>query len=221
MSRRHPPRRRLAPSGLLGAAGALLLAACGDGGTGPDGRGRLSASEARALAASLLEEMALAIADVALDASGTPARGAAGASRLLETIELDAPCRLGGRIAGSLSVTDGTDDDATGPVSGSITLDPEACVVSVGSRTIAVSGDPSLVYRFSVTLRNGEPGSNLVWVATGGMRWDRESCRVDYTITVTPLGTATISGTICGEPVSGSFDGALGAASGGRVAGAP
>jgi hypothetical protein len=222
-------RRRVAVTCLLSAPATLLLMACGgEKATGPaTEESRLTAPEAQVVAAALFEEVANAFAEALGSASvsyagdvgrstpvmrSTPTARAAASARLatlsvasLPTLDFDEQCQLGGRIAGSVSITDNTNDSGTGTVTGRMTVTPRGCVVSAGARTLAVSGNPSLIYEFGVAFRDGELSSDFVWRASGGISWPGGSCSADYTVVITPNGTGSIRGTLCGQDVSDSF----------------
>jgi hypothetical protein len=195
---------------VLGTISALTLAACGHDATAPRESTQVSAAEARSVATALFEEVAQALSNVtfmrarhALPAMHLGALPAAAAS--LPTSPINAPCPGGGRIVGTLELNDNTDDDATGQVTGSITIAPQGCVVHAGGKAIAVDGDPSLNYTFRASFLEGYPSSDFVWRASGGIKWTGNSCRVDYTVTISPDDTATIRGTVCGQSVDGTF----------------
>jgi hypothetical protein len=43
---------------------------------------------------------------------------------------------------------------------------------------------------------------NFTFHGGGSFTWDGGSCPMDYTVTVTPQGKETLTGTLCGQPIN-------------------
>jgi hypothetical protein len=197
----------------LGAALALLLAGCGDDATGPGAAGPLTSEEAEVVASALFDEvldaLSTALGGFGLSRDGGPQLSRAGPPPLTATetftMPIDERCALGGRIVGSMTITDNTDAFGTGPVTGTLTVNPQRCVVSTGKRSITVDGNPALNYTFGMSFVRDVQSTDFVFRGTGGIRWAQESCPINYTVRITPSGSGSLSGTVCGRPVEQRF----------------
>jgi hypothetical protein len=192
-----------------------LVACGGDGGgvTSNDTKA-LSPQEAQAVAVSVFTEVDRALANAVPASFSRTAYARAPYSRPTFdraalnqadrfTATINSACERGGRITGTLTFTDDTDRNGTGPLSGSMVITPEQCSVSTGSGLITVGG--KVTYTFDVSLRNGEQVSDFIWHAKGTLTWHGPSCDIDYTIHITPQGHGSVTGTVCGESVNGTF----------------
>ena len=205
------PRTRQSAAALSVAAAALLSACGGDGATGPSST--LNNQEAQAVAGELFVEMFNAFSDISFDGVPTPGRAAASHARAgtaalrtpTEEVSFSGNCARGGRIVGTYRWTDDLNDAGTGTIAGTMTWNPQNCVVSTGKRDLTVNGDPSLQYAYSMSFVQFEPSANYTWRGTGGFRWDGGRCDINYTATYTPQGHYTVTGTVCGQNVSASY----------------
>jgi hypothetical protein len=172
-----------------------MVACGGDGGTGPKGD-QLSSAEAQQVAIALFAEV-----DKALSSLGALAPTAAARSLATQpTQTFSSNCTNGGTLAGSLTFTDNIDAQGTGSLTGSVDITPNGCKISTGTRLIAVGG--SINFSFSVTLTQGAQTGNFNFHGGGAFTWSGGSCPMDYTISVTPVGKETISGTLCGQTIN-------------------
>jgi hypothetical protein len=173
------------------------MVACGGGesATGPKGD-QLSAAEAQQVAIGLFAEV-----DSALSRLGAVAPTAAARSLATQpTQTFSSTCTNGGTLNGSLTFTDGIDNQGTGSLTGSVDVTPNGCKVSTGTRLIAVGG--SINFTFSVTLTQGVQTGNFNFHFGGAFTWSGGSCPMDYTVSVTPQGKETVSGTLCGQTIN-------------------
>lgn len=190
---RHISVRSLALLGVIGS-----LAACGsDSATGP--KATLSPAEAQIVASNLFVEISRALSTAVVSTSPAPAANTATAPTTIRET-LNSPCQAGGKITGTYVYTSDFSSTGSGTQSGSVTVVTDGCQVSSGSRTIAVAGNFSLT--FSVTYTNFAPSSNYSWRETGNFTWTGGSCAIDYTISVTPQGKTSASGSFCGQSIS-------------------
>jgi hypothetical protein len=170
--------------------------ACGgDSATGPKGD-QLSQAEAQQVAMNLFHEV-----DNALSTFGAFAPTAAARSVATQpTQSFSSNCTNGGTLTGSFTYTDNLDSQGTGSVSGSITITPNGCKVSTGTRLIAVGG--SINFSFSLAFTQGVQSGDFTFHGGGAFTWSGGNCPMDYTVTLTPAGNETISGTLCGETIN-------------------
>jgi hypothetical protein len=186
-------KRAFIPRVLLWAVAAV--AACGgDSSTGPKNSG-LTAAEAQQVAVAIFTEVSKALSSVGASSPAPASQSVAAAPTTFSS-----PCTNGGTISGSFTFTSTLDSQGTGTVDGSMTITPSGCKVSTGSRIIEVSG--SLNFTFSMAFTKGAQSGNFVFHGGGSFTWTGGSCTMDYTVTLTPQGKETISGTVCGETIN-------------------
>jgi hypothetical protein len=187
-------RERLFTSGaLLCMVGAFV--ACGSDSTAPKSNA-LTPLEAQQVAIAIFTEVSKALATVTFSA---PA-GASSSVAAMPTAPITSNCTNGGTITGSYTFTNGLDNQGTGTVTGSMTITPNACKVSTGSRVIAVGG--SINFTYSLSYAKYAQAGNFTFHGGGGFTWDGGSCPMDYTVTLTPQGKETVSGTLCGQSIN-------------------
>ena len=147
---------------LLTAASALMVAACGDDGTGVTSGDELTSTEVAAVIATL--GSAFESTGVAVQAPG--AAPSLGAVSVNENFDVSFSCESGTvELSGSMS---GTVDDATGDtdVAMSATWDPHGCVVSDEVNTFTVDGAPQVTVTFDMT--STQDGFSISGTETGG-----------------------------------------------------
>jgi hypothetical protein len=116
------------------------------------------------------------------------------------------PC--GGPQSGTISVTgdvDGTlNNSGSGSLSAQLTITPANCSIS----NLIVNGDPSITVAGQINFTNNEtPVFPVTFTETGGISYGPNpsgSCQVNATYTINASLACTVSGTVCGQPVSGS-----------------
>lgn len=118
---------------------------------------------------------------------------------------IDGKCQLGGTITGSFSTTSTLDSTGAGSVSGTISFVPHGCVVSTGTRNVTVDGDPSLTTTFTTAFAAGYKQATGNGKVSGGFKWEGGGCQMNYTENMTADGKITVSGSVCGQDVSGTY----------------
>ncbi len=116
------------------------------------------------------------------------------------------PCT--GTQGGTISVTgdvNGTlNNSGAGSLSGQFTITPSNCSVS----TLIINGDPSISVAGQITFTNNEtPVFPVTFTETGGISYGPNpsgSCQVNATYTINSSLSCTVSGTVCGQSVSGT-----------------
>jgi hypothetical protein len=116
------------------------------------------------------------------------------------------PCT--GSQGGTISVTgdvDGTlNNTGSGSVTAQLTITPAQCSIS----NLIVNGDPSITVGGQINFTNNEtPVFPVTFTETGGISYGPNpsgSCQVNATYTINSSLACTVSGTVCGQPVSGS-----------------
>jgi hypothetical protein len=183
---------------LLGTVGSLT--ACGgDDSTGPGTSASLTSTQAQVVASALYAEMAkaMATATVTTKTSTTPVSAATMPS---QTYTVNSTCTNGGTITGSYVYNTDLNTAGTGTVSGTMSTTAHGCRVSTGADLISTDG--TLNFSYSVSYTAFTPSSNFTWHATGNFSWTGGSCAMDYTVSVSPQGHGTISGSMCGQSIN-------------------
>lgn len=186
--------------GFAAAAIAAATACGGDSASPQNGSNSLTPAEARTVASALFGEIARAVGSPTPSSSNARANQSVAGPTVSATV--NATCSGGGTIHGTYLFNSDVNSAGTGALSGSVTVAASQCTVSTGQRTISTDG--SYTYTFSASLVNNALASNFVWKAGGTFTWTGGSCTLDYTVTVTPQGTRSLSGTICGVDVTGT-----------------
>jgi hypothetical protein len=187
------PERLFTSGALLCTVGAFV--ACGGDSTGPK-TNALTALEAQQVAVAIFTEVSKALATV----GATAPTGASRSVAAMPTQPFSSNCTNGGTITGTYTFTNGLDNQGSGTVTGSMTITPNACKVSTGSRVIAVGG--SINFTYSLSYAKYAQSGNFTFHGGGGFTWEGGSCPMDYTVTLTPQGKETVSGTLCGQSIN-------------------
>ena len=190
----QPQKSLFRGAAVLVAIGAMV--ACGgDSATGPKSD-QLSQQEAQQVAIGLFTEVDRALSTIDAVAPMSAARSLA----TQPTQSFTSNCTNGGTLGGSLTYTDGLDSLGTGSLNGSVTVTPNGCKISAGTRLIAVGG--SINFTFGLTLTQGAQTGNFTFHVGGTLTWSGANCSMDYTVILTPQDKETISGTLCGETIN-------------------
>lgn len=121
-------------------------------------------------------------------------------------ISVSAPCS--GSAGGTISVTgdiDGTlSNTQSGSVQGQFAITPTNCSVS----SLIVNGDPSIDVSGQINFgANLNPSFPITFTETGGISYGPNpsgSCQLNATYTINSSLACTVTGTVCGQTVSGS-----------------
>jgi hypothetical protein len=156
-------------------------------------------------AASARPSLSTAVRDIHPDASGGCSPTGTGENCNFPISLMDYPCT--GSQGGTISVTgdiDGTlNNSGGGSVSTDITITPINCSVS----NLIVNGDPNISVAGQINFTGTAPTFPIVFTETGGISYRPSpsgSCQLKATYTISSETSCTISGTVCGQPVSGS-----------------
>jgi len=178
-------------------AGALI--GCGsDSTTGPK-QDTLTQSEVQQLAGNLFAEVSKALSTLDAIAPSAASRSVA----VTPTQTFSSPCTNGGSMSGSFNYTDNTNAQGTGSLTGTITVNPQACKISTGTRMIDVGG--SINFTFTMNFVQFAQSGNFTFHGGGAFTWSGGNCPMDYNVTITPQGGETVSGTICGQTVNATL----------------
>jgi hypothetical protein len=192
---KHLARRSLA----LLAGGVLAVSACSDNSTGPKPNSSMTQQEALAVASALMAEISKASPASAAARNVAPA--SASFSVMPTTVTFTSDCTNGGKISGSADYTSTVNTAGTGSVTAVLTVTPQACKVSNGTKLITVGGQ--MTFDFSLNLNQNTVVGNIVWHGKGNLTWDDGNCNIDYTVTASPTtGHGSVTGTFCGASLN-------------------
>jgi hypothetical protein len=119
------------------------------------------------------------------------------------TISYSGTCPGGGTIAvaGNFDVTLNSSGD--GSDSFTLTVTPASCSVS----NLTINGDPAISVATKLTFQAGQPVFPITATETGGISYGPNpsgTCSMNVMISVNSASTCTVSGTVCGQTVSGN-----------------
>lgn len=186
-------------------AAVVVLAACGDDSVSPS---TLTEAEAEELAGAIFSQslgQALTIQPVPAQTSEGPS-----AVTFSETVDVTAPCPMGGQVSISGSIEGETDDQTgAGQIDFDMSVVHASCVVQGEQGTqFTLTGDPSLGFAFTMTT-DGEQNASFSGSISGGIDWateDKEgTCSIGFDLSgeSSPTGFSfQTAGTICGADVS-------------------
>jgi hypothetical protein len=118
-------------------------------------------------------------------------------------VSYDASCPGGGTIAISGAVSGALNNSGGGSVTSQITVTPTNCSVS----NLIINGDPSVTVGGQINFTNSALVFPVTLTESGGISYGPHpsgSCQLNVTYTVNSSLACTVSGTLCGNPVSGS-----------------
>ncbi|MGD0570828.1 MAG: hypothetical protein ABSA78_20710 [Candidatus Sulfotelmatobacter sp.] len=115
------------------------------------------------------------------------------------------PCSGGGTIAISGDIDGTLNNFGDGSIATQIVVTPANCSVS----GTTINGDPDITLNGQINFTSGGPTYPITFMESGGISYGPNpagSCKVDvtYSITNAPVSSCTVSGTVCGQPVSGN-----------------
>jgi hypothetical protein len=206
---------------------SILSVACG-GGSGSSTSAAMSQAQAEAVAEQISQAMAqalgvavpssvpatsgarpslsTAVRDLRPDSVGGCTSSPTGETCNIPISLTNYPCT--GPKGGTISITgdiDGTlNNDGAGSVNGQFTITPANCSVS----NLVFNGDPSISVDGQINFTDNEtPTFPITFMETGGITYGPNpsgSCQLNVTYSINSSLSCTISGTVCGQSVSGS-----------------
>jgi hypothetical protein len=104
---------------------------------------------------------------------------------------------VAGNVDGTLNSSGG------GSIQTAITVTPMNCSVS----NLVINGDPSVTVDSQINFTGSAPAYPITFAETGGISYGPKpsgSCQINVSSTINSATSCTISGTVCGQSVSGS-----------------
>lgn len=150
--------------------------------------------------------LSTAVSDLRPDASGGCSPAFSGQDCNFPISLIDLPCTgaQGGTISVTGDIEGALNSSGAGSLSGQFTITPANCSVS----NLVVNGDPSVSVAGKINFGEDEtPVFPVTFTETGGISYGPNpsgSCQLNATYTVNSSLSCTISGTVCGQSVSGS-----------------
>jgi hypothetical protein len=144
--------------------------------------------------------------DISQDTSGGCTPTATGQTCDFPISLMNDPCTgpQGGTISVSGDIVGTLNSSGSGSVSADLKITPTNCSVS----NLIVNGDPSISVGGQVNFTDNEtPVFPVTFTETGGISYGPSpsgSCQVNTTYTINSSLSCTVSGTLCGQSVSGS-----------------
>jgi len=123
------------------------------------------------------------------------------------SINYSGPCPDGGTIAVAGEITgtlNSSGDGSVGTGSAPLTITPANCAVA---SNLTINGNPDIAFATTITITNDAPVYPVALTETGGLTYGPNpsgSCTVNATYTVSSPTSCTVSGTMCGQTLSGS-----------------
>lgn len=112
------------------------------------------------------------------------------------------PCSAGGTISVSGDIEGTLNSSESGSISTQVTITPTNCVAS----NLTFNGDPNISIAGQIGFSNAEPTFPISLTENGGVSYGPNpagSCQVNVTYTISSLSSCTVTGTVCGQSVSG------------------
>ncbi|MGO8795280.1 MAG: hypothetical protein ACLQLC_10690 [Candidatus Sulfotelmatobacter sp.] len=112
-------------------------------------------------------------------------------------------CPGGGTIAVGGSVDGTLNNSGAGSLTADLTITPNSCSVS----NLLISGDPSITVTTQINFTDTSVEFPVDATISGGISYGPHpsgNCQLNVTTTVSSETSASYSGTVCGQPVSGS-----------------
>jgi hypothetical protein len=154
--------------------------------------------------------LAGAVGNIANTSNGCTSTSGRGESCNFPISLMNYPCgpQAQGGTYGTISVTgdvDGTvSSSGAGSLNAQITITPTDCLVS----NLSINGDPSIQVAGQINFTANEtPVFPVTFTETGGISYGPNpsgSCQVNATYTINSSLACTVSGTVCGQTVSGT-----------------
>jgi hypothetical protein len=206
---------------VIAAILALVSGGCGAG-SSMNSDNTLSAAQAQAVSGQVADTLALAL--TAAFGEGSPAGARPRLSTAVGAFRPDSasgctpsgsgescnfplsytgPCSGGGNISLSGGIDGTLNNFGDGSIATQITVTPANCSVS----GTTINGDPSIALNGQINFTSGGPTYPITFMESGGISYGPNpagSCQVNVTYSISALTSCTVTGTICGQPVSGN-----------------
>ncbi|MFY9646029.1 MAG: hypothetical protein WAK29_12665 [Terriglobales bacterium] len=104
-------------------------------------------------------------------------------------------------VAGDIEVT--LNNSGSGSVSSQLTITPQSCTVS----NLVINGDPDIAVAVNMSFADSAPVFPVTLTESGGISYGPNpsgSCQLNVNYTITSATSCSITGTACGQSVSGS-----------------
>lgn len=118
-------------------------------------------------------------------------------------ITYQAPCPNGGSISVTGDFVFTLDNSGNGSDSSTLTVTPSACVVD----NLTINGDPDVMFSTQFNLQNNALAFPIMLSGMGGISFGPNpsgSCSINVRATATSATACSVSGSICGQSVSGT-----------------
>lgn len=118
-------------------------------------------------------------------------------------VTYQAPCPAGGTVSVAGDFVYTLDNSGNGSDSSTLTVTPSSCVVD----NLTINGDPSVTFATELNLKNHALAFPLTFSGNGGISFGPNpsgSCSINVKATATSATTCSVSGSICGQSISGS-----------------
>jgi hypothetical protein len=119
-------------------------------------------------------------------------------------ISYSGPCPDGGTISVSGDFNFTLDSSGSGKNTESLTITPTNCAVE---SNLTINGDPDITIGTQINFQGGQIEFPVTATEGGGVSYGPNpsgSCTLNVTLTVSSQTSCTVTGTVCGQPVSGS-----------------
>jgi hypothetical protein len=113
------------------------------------------------------------------------------------------PCSGGGTISLSGDIDGTLNNSGDGSITAQIAVTPANCSVS----GTTIEGDPDITLNGQINFASGGPAYPITFMEGGGISYGPNpsgSCKVNVTYSINSLSSCSVTGTVCGQPVSGN-----------------
>jgi len=195
---------------------AVVSASCG----GSSQSNNLSQGQAQAVSQELVTAVEQALtAEFSTDGAQSPAKSRM-AEALADTTHPESPsscltgstidcpidttitCPQGGTVSVSGAIT-GTLNNGSGSIDAAITVAPDGCKVD----SLTINGNPNVAFASDFNVSNDNLDFPVTATTDGGISYGPNpsgSCTLNVTVTINSFSSCSVSGTVCGQSVSGS-----------------
>jgi hypothetical protein len=118
-------------------------------------------------------------------------------------ISSSGPCSKGGTISVAGDIRGTLNNSGSGSLSTQVTITPTNCAVS----NVTFNGDPNISTAGQINFTNMGPTFPITLMEGGGISYGPNpsgTCQLNVTYSINSVSSCTVSGTVCGQSVSGS-----------------